>query len=283
MKWQINITNTGNKFRPRPANGIFKGKLSSYGRPNIYALCALFDVILANIMEKLSHIYCESHFEQSIFAEGKEASPPSESLANCLENLRTGPTTLLSLQRIKNASIVFHKRSVVSPSSGIPAQNGMRSGSPSPSAPPDYGDSLRRRKVHRCDVQGCDKVYTKSSHLKAHKRTHTDFNLINKNEESRLLQRLNQTNTCILLEIIQVDKRIPVYNKKVEAPPVEIKSSSWPKKGKKITEAAENLNLLQDKPQPIDPFCNFALETLVKNPTNARGKAARGSSRAPMS
>ncbi|KAF6208120.1 hypothetical protein GE061_016570 [Apolygus lucorum] len=37
----------------------------------------------------------------------------------------------------------------------------------------DYADSLRRRKIHRCDVQGCDKVYTKSSHLKAHKRTHT--------------------------------------------------------------------------------------------------------------
>ena len=69
---------------------------------------------------------------------------------------------------------VFHpKPPVVSPSSRISAQNGMRSGSPSPSAPPDYGDSLRRRKVHRCDVAGCDKVYTKSSHLKAHKRTHT--------------------------------------------------------------------------------------------------------------
>ncbi|XP_066903256.1 Krueppel-like factor 2 [Halyomorpha halys] len=37
----------------------------------------------------------------------------------------------------------------------------------------EYADSLRRRKVHRCDVPGCDKVYTKSSHLKAHKRTHT--------------------------------------------------------------------------------------------------------------
>lgn len=37
----------------------------------------------------------------------------------------------------------------------------------------EYNDNLKRRKVHRCDFPSCDKVYTKSSHLKAHKRTHT--------------------------------------------------------------------------------------------------------------
>ncbi|XP_048521487.1 Krueppel-like factor 5 isoform X2 [Dendroctonus ponderosae] len=103
-------------------------------------------------------------------------APPDINLpfgADCARSL-TPTATLLALQRIKDASLSLTITPALSHQSSPGKSNNNNNNNNI------YEDSkllpevtIRRRKIHRCDVAGCHKVYTKSSHLKAHKRTHT--------------------------------------------------------------------------------------------------------------
>ena len=92
-----------------------------------------------------------------------------------LDNILSNQTqSFFSLEQFKQASLIFQKHTTMN-GNGLKGsseflQHSIWNNLVSSTVPASDSNNDEKRKIHKCDFPSCDKIYTKSSHLKAHKR-----------------------------------------------------------------------------------------------------------------
>ena len=113
--------------------------------------------------------------------EGEEEEEDEEELEDgkrssyALDNILSNQTqSFFSLEQFKQASLIFQKHTTMN-GNGLKGsseflQHSIWNNLVSSTVPASDSSNDEKRKIHKCDFPSCDKIYTKSSHLKAHKR-----------------------------------------------------------------------------------------------------------------